>query len=86
MPNDHDDPAIEWQDDATTTVDHPPVPEADTAKFRSLDYAAGRECGFSWGVEAAGRALVEVLVKAGFTQAEARRWKVRVELAARERG
>jgi hypothetical protein len=81
-----DDQILDWGPDANTTIDAPPVPEADTAKFRNLDWAIGREAGFDEGVTVVLRALVTELLAAGLTQADANAVIRRIRLAAMDRG
>lgn len=85
---DDDDPAtIDWGPDADTSIDdRPPLLEADTAKYKSLEYAAGREAGFTEGVDLACAALIVELRRSGFSEAEVVRWQRRVRLLAWERG
>lgn len=72
--DDDDDPAIDWGPDAATSIDrHPPVPEADTAKFKSLEYAMGREAGFSEGIERVARAFQAEARRSGVDAAAIRR-------------
>jgi hypothetical protein len=82
-----DDPAsIDWGPEANTTIDAPPIPEADTAKFKSLDWAIGREAGFDEGVTVVLRVLATELLAAGLTQADAGAIIRRIRLAALGRG
>lgn len=82
MANDPDDPSIDWGPDALTDVDAHRAPEADTAKFRSLDYATGREAGYSEGVDRGLAATARELLGAGFTISQASAVVSRVERAA----
>lgn len=61
---------MEFDDDPTNLDEIPVLEEADTAKHKSLDFLAGREKGFSEGVEAAAAALKAELVKAGIVGEE----------------
>ena len=87
-PGDDSDPAIlDWGPDALTAVDdRPPLSEADTAKFRSLEYATGREAGFSEGIDRVLVATARELLAAGFTAAQASVTVSRVEKAALRAG
>jgi hypothetical protein len=88
VPKRHDDSdaSIDWGPEANTTIDAPPIPEADTAKFKSLDWAIGREAGFDEGVTVVLRALVTELLTAGLSQADANAVIRRIRLAALDRG
>lgn len=83
-----------WDEDgefeeAPTRVDGlPPLPESeltDTAKHNSVEYLAGREAGLTAGMEAAKRALIVELKKAGFTAEEIAAVTTRVSQAALDR-
>lgn len=82
MATDPDDPVLDWGEQANTSIDAPRPPEVDTEKFRSLDYAMGRESGFTEGVDIAGAAIAAELLLAGFTPTETARWRNRITTAA----
>jgi hypothetical protein len=85
--DDDDDPAIlDWGPDALTTVDQPHLPDVDTAKYKSLEYATGREAGFSEGVDRVLSATARALLAARFTVAQASVIVTQVEQAALRAG
>lgn len=77
-----EDPPDAWDDEPTHLDERPTLPEADTAKFRSLDYATGREAGYSEGVDRGLVATARELLGAGFTISQASAVVSRVERAA----
>lgn len=73
-------------DDDPTDLDGQVLSEPDTDKHRSLDYLAGRESGFSEGVEVVIDTLNLELAKVGIDPRERARITNRVRTLALERG
>lgn len=73
-------------DDDPTDVDGNALVGPDTEKHRSLDYLAGRESGFSEGVERVLDTLNLELAKIGVDPRERARTVNRVRMGALERG
>lgn len=75
---------MEFDDDPTDLDGY--VLDPDTDKHHSLDYLAGREAGFSEGVEAAIAALRYELSRAGVVGNELEKISGRIKLVALEKG
>lgn len=78
-----DDPADDWEQEAKTVAD-PSL--AETNPHRSLDYLAGREAGFSEGIDRVLAALEWELVIADLDQAERAPILARIREMALRRG
>lgn len=77
---------MEFDDDPTHLDEIPVLDEPDTAKHKSLDYLAGREKGFSEGIEAVVAALKIELERAGVVDNDCRRFISKVWDGALKKG